>query len=320
MEIPVINRISDFEVGINSLPNPSLVSQLFALSGIKEIYQAYNFWKWGALILALLASFTPIINRIKILIMRLKRRRYPPSPPLLEDSYFDTDTDTSYYSSSDDEQEQDSPSTSRDWRRVDENFQVRGSAHVIEDQGKKCHFTLRRRRGSIGDLFSLSELVAGGKSVVKLWDNLGLGFGLGFDDDGDDTNGFNLYDINEQRTIASFLGSKCGVQAVSKSSTPAVVVSAGADLSGRVSLSAWDTRLPPRAPAILAEWQPKNPAEKIAAVNVGGREKVYVRDDITGELTVGDMRKVRSPLASVTESDLDTWRDADVAIVSDDTI
>ncbi|GLU04731.1 hypothetical protein SLE2022_218660 [Rubroshorea leprosula] len=318
MEISVINRISDLEVGLNSLPDPSFVSQLFALPGTEKIYQGYNFWKWGALILALLASFTTIVNRIKILIVRLKHRSSLPSPVLLQDTDFDTETDTSCYSSSDDEQEKDTPSTSRDWRWVDENFQVRGSSHVIDDRGQKRLFTLRRRCGSIGDLFSLSELVAGGKSVVKLWDNLGLRFGLDFDD-GDETDGFNLYDINQETKISSFPLDKCGVQAVSHSSYPAVVVSAGANLSGKVSLSAWDTRLPPQASAILAEWQPKSPAEKIAAVNAGRMEKVYVEDDVTGELTVGDMRKVSSPVANATESsNLDTWWDADAVIVSNE--
>lgn len=223
MEIPVINRLNDFEVGINSLPDPSLISKLFALSGIEKFNQASDYWKWSALILALIASFTTIIiTRFHILAVRLKRLRSVPLPTLVEeDNDFGTssESDTSDYSSSDDEQERNSLSTSQDWRRIDENFQVRGSAHVIRDRGQNSHFTLRRRRASFVDLFSLSDLVAGGKSVVKLWDNLGLGFGLYFDD-GEDSDGFNVFDINEERKIALFEYNKCGAQAVSKPSSP----------------------------------------------------------------------------------------------------
>ena len=118
MEIPVINRISDFEAGISSLNNPSFLSQVYALSGIEKIYQAYSFWKWGALILALLASLSTIINKLKILIIRFRQHHSLPSQPLLYDTDFDTDTDSSC-ASSDDESEYEVPSTSQNWRQVD---------------------------------------------------------------------------------------------------------------------------------------------------------------------------------------------------------
>ncbi|EOY00135.1 hypothetical protein QUC31_014388 [Theobroma cacao] len=318
MEIPVINRISDFEAGINSLNNPSFLSQVFALSGIEKIYEAYSFWKWGALILALVASLSTIINRLKILIIRFRRDHSLPSQPLLHDTDFDTDTDCSC-SSSEDEREYEEPSTSQSWRQVDENFRVRGSAHCIDDQWQNRKFTLRKRRSSIGDLFSWAEELTSGKSVVKLWDNLGLGFGLDLDES---DNVLNVYDVNKETKLTSFFGGKCIFQAVSApSSSSAVVVSAGADSSfRRVAVSAWDTRLPCRIPSILAEWRPKKSVEKIAAVNAGGVEKVYIRDDVTGELTVADMRKVSSPLKSLTESDVDTWWDANAVIVSDESV
>ncbi|WRX13804.1 hypothetical protein QQP08_006291 [Theobroma cacao] len=279
MEIPVINRISDFEAGINSLNNPSFLSQVFALSGIEKIYEAYSFWKWGALILALVASLSTIINRLKILIIRFRRDHSLPSQPLLHDTDFDTDTDCSC-SSSEDEREYEEPSTSQSWRQVDENFRVRGSAHCIEDQWQNRKFTLRKRRSSIGDLFSWAEELTSGKSVVKLWDNLGLGFGLDLDES---DNVLNVYDVNKETKLTSFFGGKCIFQAVSApSSSSAVVVSAGADSSfRRVAVSA---------------------------------------DDVTGELTVADMRKVSSPLKSLTESDVDTWWDANAVIVSDESV
>ncbi|KAL4362608.1 hypothetical protein GQ457_04G006970 [Hibiscus cannabinus] len=318
MEISVINRISDFEASISSLNNPSFLSQVYALSGIQKLYQAYGFWKWGALILALLASLSTIINRLKILIIRFRRSHSLPTQPLLYGTDFDTDTDSSSCSSSDDEGEYDEPSTSQNWRRVDEDFRVRGSGHFIDDQWRNGGLTLRKRRTSIGDLFSWAEELTSGKSVVKLWDNLGLGFRLDLDES---DNVLNVYDVNKETRIGSIFGGKSDFQAVSapSSSSPAVVLSAGADSStGRVAVSAWDTRLHCRQPTILTEWSPENPMERISAVNADGVEKVYIRGDVTGKFTVGDMRKASSPLSNVTDSDVETWWDADAVIVSDE--
>ncbi|KAK8478011.1 hypothetical protein V6N11_037822 [Hibiscus sabdariffa] len=69
-------------------------------------------------------------------------------------------------SSSDDDRKYVEPSNSQNWRQVDEDFRVRGSGH----------FTLRKRRSNIDDLFSWAEELTGGKSVVKLWDNLRASF------------------------------------------------------------------------------------------------------------------------------------------------
>ncbi|XP_022735235.1 uncharacterized protein LOC111288567 [Durio zibethinus] len=318
MEIPVINRISDFEAGISSLNNPSFLSQVYVLSGIEKIYEACSFWKWGALILVLVASLSTIINRLKILIIRFRRHHSLPSQTLLYDTDIDTDTDSSC-SSSDDKREYEKPSTSQNWRQVDEDFRVRGSGHLIDDQWQNSNFTLRKRRSSVGDLFSWAEELTTGKSVVKLWDNLGLGLGLDLDES---DKVLNVYDINKGTNIMSIFGGKSDFQAVSApSSSPAVIVSAGADSSSRqVAVSAWDTRLHCRLPAILAEWRPKNSVEKIAAVNAGGVEKVYIRDDVMGKLTIGDMRKVSSSSRNLTESDVDTWWDVDAVIVSEESV
>ncbi|XWS63545.1 hypothetical protein CRYUN_Cryun06bG0108400 [Craigia yunnanensis] len=312
MEIPVINRISDFEAGINSLNNPSFLSQVYAFSGIEKIYADYSFWKLGALILALVASFSTIINRLKILIIKFQRHHSLPSQPLLHDTDFDTDTDSSR-ASSDGESEYEEPSTSQNWRQIDEDFRVRGSGH-IDDQRQTRNFNLQKRRSSIGDLFSWAEELTGGKSVVKLWDNLGLGFGFDLDES---DSVLNVYDANNETRLLSIFGGNSVFQTVSApSSSPSVVVTAGADSSSRrVAISTWDTRLHCRLPAILAEWRSKKIVEKIAAVNANGVEKVYIRGDVTGKLTLGDMRMVSSPL---TESDVDTWWDADAVIVSDE--
>ncbi|XP_012458281.1 uncharacterized protein LOC105779077 [Gossypium raimondii] len=275
MEIPIINRIIDFESDINSLNNPSFISQVYSLFGIEEIYEAYNLWDWGALILVLVASLSTIINTLKILIIRSRRRHSLPSQPLLDDTDFDTDTDSSCVSS-DDELEYEEPSTSHEWQQVDENFRVRGS----------------------GD---------GGNSVVKLWDNLGIGFRLDLDDS---HNVLNMYDANKETKLTSIFGRDSVIHAVStSSSSTAIVVSAGADsLSSRVAVSAWDRRLHSSSPVILSEWRPKRSIEKITTVNTKGMEQVYIKGDVVGKLTVGDMRKVSSSLMS---SNVETWWDAD---------
>lgn len=324
MEIPVINRIGDFEAGINPLQNPSILSQSFGLAGFGKVHEAYSFWKWGALILALLASFTTIINKIKILILTVRRnvdRSLPSLQPLLaDDDDYDSETDFSCSSSDDEEEEEEeevegedgeyevSTSTSSKWRHINEDNKPRGSDHYDGDELHNGKFGLRRRRrssGSFGDLFSWSEL-ASGKSVVKLWDNLGLGF--------------RLDNVDEGQDVASFIGEKRGVIYPRVSGSPAVVVAAGQNQSGRVALSAWDTRSRCRIPAVLGEWRPN--LGRIAGVNVdGGGVKVYVRDDVSGGLKVGDMRKVASPLADLTESaDVDTWWDADAVIVTEESM
>ncbi|KAK8631841.1 hypothetical protein V6N13_028618 [Hibiscus sabdariffa] len=98
-------------------------------------------------------------------------------------------------SSSDDDGEYFKPSNSQNWRQVDEDFRVRGSGH----------FTLRKRRSSIDDLFSWAEELTGGKSVVKLWDNLRLGFCLDLDES---DNVLNVYDVNRVAKVRSFFRGK----------------------------------------------------------------------------------------------------------------
>ena len=128
----------------------------------------------------------------------------------------------------------------------------------------------------------------------------------------------SFYDINKERNICSIFGSKCD-SFTAVSSSPSVVVSSETNLSGHSSLNLWDSRVGFRMPEVFAELRPL--LGKIVGVSGGGGggvKKVYVRDDVTGELTVGDIRKVSSPLVNVTESDVDTWWDADAVIVDDE--
>lgn len=295
MQVPLIDRLNDLQVGLNSLHNPSLPSQI---TSSLTVSVAYNFCKWGAVILALVATFGSIINRVTIFIIRFRNKATSslPSIPFLDGDDDDDDDDDDCTSSDDDDdytssefrdEEHDDPSSSSKFHRVHEYFRFNGS----DDDEFLCGTHKRRR--SFGDIFSLSE-IANGKSVVKLWDSIGFGLALDFDD--------------YEETVDP-------VPAVSNPS-PAVVVSAGEGSCGNLAVKIWDTRLRRRKPSVVAEWGAS--VGKAVRVESGGVQKVYVRDDGRYGVTVGDMRNVRTPLGNVTESDADIWWDADGIIVSDE--
>lgn len=304
MDVPVINRIRDFESGINSLQSQSLLS----LSAIDRVPKDYNFWKWGALILAILASFSAIIKRVKVLIIKFQTGAASLQEPLLraldgEESLNDTSSLSSSSSDCYDEDDQQEihdreligGSAVEDRRRTDEIFQVKGTGVDFSESPwqSRSSPSLRRRR-SIGDHFS--EL-ASGKSVVKLWDNIGLGLGLELD--GDDLISWNY--PNRSRNANS-----------SSSMSPAGLI---VNKKSAASLGFWDRRAGSRRPAILAEWGTQ--IGNADAVSHGGIGKVYLRGG--GELAaVGDLRKVKAPLDNVTEADVETWWDADAVVVNDD--
>ncbi|CAK9147596.1 unnamed protein product [Ilex paraguariensis] len=309
MEIPEISIIGGFEAGMKYLQNPSLISRFFSLSGIDRVPQVYSFWKWGALILAFVATFTGIINTIKLLIIRV--RTVKPllasfSEPLFQFSDDDenfSDDETASSASFEDE-EYESTSSSDDELPVDENFGVAGSSLYSENQSLGGKFKLRRR-------FSWSNFAAG-KSVVRLWDSLGLG--LDFEDS---SNGVvSIWDLNNDQNISTFFSRSCQIPAVARPA-PAVVVQTQVDSSSNsIIFSAHDTRVGSQTPSIYASWQ--SPVTEVVSMNSGGVEKVYIRDGVTGVLTVGDMRNVKTPLKNVTESDGDTWWYADAVIVENE--
>lgn len=287
MEIPELNMITDFEV----LQNPSLFSRVFSLSGVKEFLQSYSFWQWLALILALVATFTALIATIQLSFIRFVKSlgsSVPPIEQFLDDSDSCTDSvDSPSTPSSDDEGY--SRSTSFCWsdKGIDEDFSVAGSSP-----------RLRRSCAGAGR-FSWSDF-ARGKSVVKLWDSLGLGLDFEFDEDDD------------SESVVSVWGS-------STSSSPAIFFSAGTSGGGGVVCSAHDARAGGEKKAVYAEW-PRRRGKAAAGVGSGGVDNIYVRDAVTGEVTVGDLRKIRSPLPleDEAESDGDTWWDADGVTGSDE--
>lgn len=283
MEVPVINRISDFDVKINSMNDPSLLPRPFAVSGVGKLHHAYCFLKLGALLLlSFFASFT--ITRIKRLVLRLRNVDASlPSQSLVYD--YDSDSDDSSYSldSSDDGEDDDD----KEDDSVNGDSRVKRFSYYEDNDDKGIDGNvpwLRRCSGSFGDLLSWPDLGGFASSgVVKLWDNLDLK---------------GSHDV-----VASFFN-KYGV---SSSLSPAVLLAAEKKGSDAVEVSAWDAREGFRMPTLLAEWrQPGRLLGKIVRVNAGGVDKIYVEDDANGEITVGDMRMVTGAMTELTESDVVT--------------
>ncbi|CAN6727700.1 unnamed protein product [Malus baccata var. baccata] len=281
MEIPVLNIITDLPSRLTSLPDPSFLWQSLSFPGIQNVSQAYSLWTWGALVLAILASFGTLIAIINIFVIGLRRLRIldpqPLNQQLHDGEYSDVSDDddicsASSASSLSDEDLEPEISFDDESNSIgrDEQFHVKGSGYYGDDGVQNRNFGLLRRRSFGGHRFSWSDFTAG-NSVVKLWD----------------------------------------------ASSPATFLSADPAPSGLVSLGVWDARVGCRIPAILAEWGPQ--IGRIVGVASGGVEKVYVKDGVTGHLTVGDVRKVASPLGSVTEADVDDTRwDADAVVVTDE--
>ncbi|CAJ2648426.1 hypothetical protein L195_g037582 [Trifolium pratense] len=310
MQVPLIDRLTDFQAGFNSLQNPSFPSQITtnSFNGIQTFSIAFNFCKWGAVILALVATFSSIIKKVTIFIIHLRKKASSlPSISFDDGDDFtsddeDTDNDDIVSLSSSSECEDESPSVSNS-TSFNDFFRITGSSYDVNDVFQTQNDGHKRQR-SIGDIFSLLEL-ANSENVVKLWDSIGFGLGLDFDDYEDGV--ISSYDVVTKPHAPS-----------TSVASPAVVVSAGEGARGNLAVEIWDTRLRRRKPSVVAEWGPT--VGNTVRVESGGVQKVYVRDDGRQRLTVGDMRKVSVPLGNVTESDADsTWWDADAVIVSDET-
>lgn len=97
-----------------------------------------------------------------------------------------------------------------------------------------------------------------------------------------------------QDTNGEFVGRFCQVLASPRS--PAAVVSAGLNNLGKIALNVWDSRVGFRIPTMAAEWEPR----------------------AGGEVTVGDLRNVISPVEDSSGADAERWWDADCVIASDD--
>lgn len=246
MEITELNLIGDFEAGIKCLQNPSLLSKI---SLNDKVPQLYSFWTFGALVLAVFATFTSVFNRIKLFLHVIRDKllsSYHKSCPQqifdqddfdfdLSDDDGDDDTPSSVAESDDEDEEFDS-----DENRDNEVFRVWGNS-----EGQNGDFGLRRRNG-----FSWSDFSAG-KSVVQLWDSFGLG--LDFENDEFDTrNEIAVWDFNHDVKISS--GRRCEVAPVPAN----VVLTAEMNGSnGEVGFGTYDSRVDGKSPEIYATWQPR---------------------------------------------------------------
>ncbi|PHU01932.1 hypothetical protein BC332_27183 [Capsicum chinense] len=312
MNFPEINIISDFEVGVKCLHNPSLVPRFFSL---EKIPQAYNIWKYGALFIAILATFSSLIRRIKLLFIYIRRIK-PSAEPLLQ--YLGEDYDLS----DDDEGDElvDQCSTS-EWLSEepdnDDDFEdlvVSGSSYYFREKGGNGHLRSRHRRNS---LEKFTWQCINGNNVVKLWDSLALGLDYEYDDLSKSV--VTLWDMNQEEKIGNlFSSSKCEDLNVAMSS-PGVIVSSEFQNNNNNNnnvggvFGAFDTRMRNRSSVVSANWS----AGKVIGVDDSGTGKVYMRDKDDGVLTVGDMRNVKSPLELTEIDGDDTWWDADAVIVEE---
>ncbi|XP_047942505.1 uncharacterized protein LOC125189255 [Salvia hispanica] len=266
MVIPEIN-MCNFEAGMKCLQNPSTISRLFSIPTL---------WKYGALILAIFATFNSIIKRIKLNFIRFHTVK--PCSSQTEDvfEFSDEDDDVSL-ASSDDEQEEEEVK-SRDQHRVDGDFGVRGSILSFKSQ--------RRSSGGVWPEFAC------GKNVVKLWDS--LGFSLEIDDylfNFDPNSIVSTWNRHQEEKSSEIRGDIWPV--------PALLLMAESNGKGDgVILGGYDWRMRSRVAALVAEW------------------KLPVENDVSGVVTVGDVRNVRRPLGSAGKSKGDTWWEADAVIAS----
>ncbi|EPS66565.1 hypothetical protein M569_08212 [Genlisea aurea] len=248
MEIPEIHMITDLQN-----PGFSLFSQL------------QRWWKFGALVLAILATFRSLLIKRSRLILIISRS-FRAAPNRIEEivGLGDDDFDSDDASSEEDARggERIATTSYQSQRRRSEEFGVKGSRFSF----KGCC------GGGWGDFNP-------GKNVVNFWDSLGLS--LDFDED--------LFDFDDGSVVATWESSP-------PEPSPLVLTAEGSvKRDGVIQLSGYDSRIRRRSPALYAEWS-SSPTEKITAVTSDGVGKVYVRDDINGVLTVGDVRKVGRPL------------------------
>ncbi|KAJ4960617.1 hypothetical protein NE237_020527 [Protea cynaroides] len=306
LEIPLINTIPGFEASINLLQNPSFLSRIIDLLGIDKTFLNYNFWTWGALILAIVATFSGVINRTKLFIPRLWRQQRSVNSEDLLRPFVDDDDDDSCSSSSSNDEDDLSTSSLENETSFDEDFRVAdGSCSYDEDQR---HHRLKLRRQ-----FSWSGFTSR-KSVVKLWDDLGLGLGLRFEDSSTESV-VSMWDLHKDEIISSFHGGGgCQIPAISWAA-PSVMLTAGLEECGNVAaVRVWDARVSSQIPAFYAEWQPR--WRSILGVDSSEMEKVYLIDN-RSSVTVRDIRKV-TKVGFPLESEENTWWDNDAVIVSDE--
>ncbi|KAK9750406.1 hypothetical protein RND81_02G194500 [Saponaria officinalis] len=236
--IPVIN----FE----ALNNPSLFSRIVSVFEFGKLSPAHRFWKWGAFLLAFVYAFNYVANKLKVLILHYHQKSksfLANTQPLLSSTFDDElyssdDEDDVVSASSDDDDDSDEEieeSKTRELNRFQsyEDFSKFEDDFTVKGQNRK--FKVPRRKKSLGDDFSLSDLV-NGNGIVKLWD----GFGLGVE------SSFPFLEINKDdwKKFGSFFGSPEVVTTAERGSKP-----------GCLGLNVWDFRCSMNEPVVHASWR-----------------------------------------------------------------
>ncbi|CAM8882064.1 unnamed protein product [Rhodiola kirilowii] len=175
MEVPVINRVGDLQLGIGRVP--TLISQVL----IEQVPEIFSLWKWGAVILAVYAIVNSLLVRLKLVLVRFKNRQSAVTKSLLsyssedDDDYSSDDDDNVSVSSSsvnedeyEDEEEEEEKVKDRNGGVFGSFFDFRvacSSSFEKEERETTSKSTDLPRR------FSWSNF-ANGKCVVKLWDEI----------------------------------------------------------------------------------------------------------------------------------------------------
>lgn len=289
-----MNTIAGFEAGITRLKDPSF--SVYCEEEFFEFLKLRSFWTWGALLFAAIATFSSVLHWTKIVFFRLGSRDSAISEPLIR---FDDDPDDEMCSVSSGSDCDDPPSTSEMSRFVgDEDFRLLGSMKSDQDRPKNRSLDLVKGSSAFyGE--EENDYFSGG--VVKLWNELGFGLerpsGL-----------ISMWDLNRGEILRSFMDGRSQIP-VTTTASPAVMVSAGV-----VGMKIWDARVGSQTPAAAAEWRTLR--RRVVRIDSGEVGQVCVRDH-GGSVVVRDMRNLASPLAEITESDEQTWFDADAVMVGD---
>ncbi|XP_022993318.1 uncharacterized protein LOC111489361 [Cucurbita maxima] len=287
MEVPVLNRIAE------------LGSDLGLLRIFTSFSPSPHFWKWGAVLITLLATFSGIINRLKILIIVIRRRSRttPISEPLSRSLHggetaglVSENLRSSLLSSLESANEKEADREPDDGS----DFRVKGTARCSR---------LRRRYGggSDGDSVPWSWPCFGSeRSVVRQW--VDVKFKCEFEKLSGSV--ISLYDENEEAEICSILSDGAPLQ-VAALSPGRMVVAAGESVSSNVSLKLWDTRCRSRTSVLAAEWN--SPSGKVVDVYSDDVDKIYLIDNGGDRIVVGDVRKVRSVSENSSAVDNGGW-------------
>lgn len=299
-----MNTITGFEAGITRLQNPSFLTRL--LGELSEFSRLNSFWTWGALILAAVATFSSILHQAKTHLLRFRTRSSTISDPLIR---FDNDPDDETSSISSGSDSDDSVSAFESELFLgDRDFSISGrrKSDTIRWRNRK----LKQSEEEEEDEQGLDECGGFSGSVVKLWNEIGFGFGS------DNPTGLiSMWDLNKGQILRSFLAGKGQIPALLMAS-PAVVVSAGVENMRHAAMKIWDARVGSEIPSAVVEWQPRR--RGVVDIDSGGvGPQVYLREDKGSSVVVRDMRNVGSPLAELADSDGQTWFDADAVMVAD---